>query len=103
MDCAEAIEEKRPAFEEEVQISVGRRGHGANALERSEGTGNLLCDGAWRFAQPPGELEGEWRSQVAEVTIRWVFERDGRQRRLIQGIERRKHARDVRAHAVVDR
>ena len=78
----ETLEQERPAFKEEVQVSVWRRGHGANSLEGPERAGDLLRDRPRRLAQPACQLEGDRRAEVAKVAIGRVFERDGRQRRL---------------------
>ena len=49
-------------------------------IERAERAGNLLRDDPWRLAQPSRQLEGNWRSQVAQLTVRRILQGDGGQR-----------------------
>ena len=80
----EPIEQKRRARQEEVQVAVGRGGDALDALERAEVAGDLLRDGPRRLAQPPRQLEGDRRAEIAEVAVGRVLEGERRLRRRVQ-------------------
>ena len=64
----------------DVEIPVRRRRHLTDPVERAERAGNLLRDGPWRLAQPPRQLEGNRRTQVAQLTVRRILQGDRGQR-----------------------
>ena len=59
----------------DVQVSVRRRFDPRDAVNGSERGGDLLRDGARSLAQPPSELEGRGRSQVAELALGRILDR----------------------------
>ena len=59
----------------------------------AERGGELLRDGARRLAQPPRQLEGDRRREVAELALGRILDRQLRQRvrrKLIELLERRQ-------------
>jgi len=94
--------EKRRTVEEEVEVSVGRGGYLPDALDSAEGRRDFLRDHARCLPQPAREFEGDRRAEVAQLSIRRVVERQRRRLGLVDGIERDKQAREVRAQAIVN-
>ena len=60
-----------------------------------------MARGALRSRRASSKATGVPRSP--RLAVRRVFERDCRQRGVVEGVERLQHARDVRAHAVMNR
>ena len=76
-----------------IQIAVRRRLDARDAVDRAERGRELLCDRARRFAQPPRQLEGDRRREIAELALGRILDRQVRQRvrrKLIELLKRRQ-------------
>ncbi len=100
--ACEPLHEERGAVEEEIEVAVRRRRHLRHALDGTECRGNLLRDRPGRLPQPPGELEGDRGSEVAERTVRRIVEHHLRLCAGVERIQRREHTSDVIAEAIVE-
>src|SRR5690606_32726301 len=72
----QALEQERGTVDEYVEIPARRGLDARDAVTGGETGRDLLGNGARRLAQPPRELEGDRRTDVAQRAIRRCFERD---------------------------
>ena len=66
---AEARAQERRAIEEDVQIAVGRGLDARDPRNRADVLRQILGDGARRLPQPPGQVEGDRRPEVAKGPV----------------------------------
>ena len=71
---------ERDPIEVDVQVAVRRGVDARDAVDRAERGRELLRDRPWRFAQPPRQLEGNRRRQIAELALRRILDRQLGQR-----------------------
>ncbi len=77
-----------------VEITVGRRLHAADPVNRLERARQFLSDRLRRLPQTTCELEGNWRRQVAELPGGWIFDWEGGRRvsrDLVEPLQRRQY------------
>ena len=71
---------ERDAIEIDVQVPVRRGLDARDAVDRAERGRELLRDRARRLAQPPRQLEGDRRREIAELALGRILDRQLRQR-----------------------
>ncbi len=73
---AGALEQEGAALEIKIQIAVRGRDDALDAGNRADGRYEILSDGARRFTERPGELEGDRDREVTQCAVGWRFHRE---------------------------